>query len=246
MLFELLHLDEEARPGDDLERGVEVPRHVEDARHDEPSGHPGGKQEGRRLERDGNDGLQPPLAAEEGGEEHHRHDTEVLEDQDPKRGATVRAVHLASPGEEPEHDRRAAEGDEHPEEDAVGPGDADGAREHRRRGRGERHLEPAAHEQEAAHAGELADGELDADGEEQEDDAELGERLHLRRVPDHSEPERPAEHAGDQEADDRRQPHPVAEEYHGDAEGEKEREVGEEVRGVHRRGRPGGGTLRET
>ena len=87
---------------------------------------------------------------------------------------------------------------------------------------GEQDLEAAPEQEPAAGAHDVLDGQLQPHGEQQEHHADLGKPLHRVRFGDEPRAVRPDEHAGDQEAHERRQPYLV--EQKGDGQRDREQD----------------------
>src|SRR5688572_4594790 len=169
-------------------------------------------------------------ATEERRDEHHWDDDEILEDQDADRRTSMRRVELVAIGEHANHDRGAAQRDEHSEEDGDRQAQSERGRGRRRRTERQRNLERPAGEEKRADTRQLLDRELDADGEQEEDDADFRQRLDVLDTIDETESERAAEQPSDEESDDRRQPRAMERDDDDDAEAEDEEEILEEMR----------------
>jgi hypothetical protein len=169
-------------------------------------------------------------------QQDHRHDGEVLEDQEAQAGAAHGGGRRAAVAEQLEHDGGGGQRDEQAGEQR-GPQLHPGQHQHPGRdGDGARHLQRAAEQHQPADRQQPADGELDADGEQQQDDADLCCRVDDLALPDDPEGVRPDEDAREQEADDRHDAQPragVADDRGGHHEGG---DLGEEGRrtGLHR------------
>ena len=148
-------------------------------------------------------------AREHGHEEHHRHEGEVLDEEDPGRRLPLGRVDLAVLLVELEDDRRAREGDEEPDEDGGRPGRTESREDDRRRPDGEADLERAARQHARQDLAEALERELDPDAEEEERDAELGELLDRIRAGHEAEAARARDHARHQVGGDGRQPEPA-------------------------------------
>jgi hypothetical protein len=189
---------------------------------------------GPRGEQGAQEGRHPaPLSGEGRGEEHHRHDAEVLEEQDADDELAVRSVELSPLGQALEDDRGAGERDQEADEDALrdrGP-DEDGEDGDGRGG--EPDLEAAAHREDAAEAPELVEGELEPDREEEQRHPDLGEALDLVDVAHRPEAARAEERPGHDEPGDGRQPEAGEQEHHRQRGREDDDEVAEEAQLVH-------------
>ncbi len=143
-------------------------------------------------------------SAEQGHDQHHRDDAQILEDQRADDEAAVRGVELAALGERAQHDGRAREREDEAVEDGAAEGLPERQRHARRRRGGEAHLQRAAERDLAEDVAQPGERELEADGEQQQHDADLGQHLdcvHRRRQP---ESEGPEQRAGRQQPRHRR------------------------------------------
>ena len=166
---------------------------------------------------------------EKGHEQHDRHDTEVLEDQDSRRQAPVWRVDLAAVGQQLQDDRGAREGDEEPQEHGHLPARDQHQAQQRGRGRGEPHLEnPHAHDL-PRHLAEAGQGELDPDGEQQQDDADLGEGLDGVHVPHQPQRVGAEQQPRDNEAGEGREAEPVEHQDHQHRNREDDGEILQQV-----------------
>jgi hypothetical protein len=92
----------------------------------------------------------PAGLAEDGHEQHHRDDREVLEEQHGDRDPPVVCGHLAAIGEDLQHDRRGRQRHQQAGEQGHARVDARGEQDSGRGEGREGHLQPAADEQRAA------------------------------------------------------------------------------------------------
>ena len=168
------------------------------------------------------------MAGQRRHEQDHRHDAQVLEQQHADDELAVGGVDFAPLGQALEHDGRARERDEKPEEQRLRRAGAPRGRDGRRRGRGQPDLDPAANRQDLPQPAKFAERELEPDGEEQEDDTDLGEVADLLGVADPAEPRRPQRRASDDEAGDGGQVEAAEDQHDGHRRGEDDDQVAQE------------------
>ncbi|CAA9315209.1 MAG: hypothetical protein AVDCRST_MAG16-403 [uncultured Frankineae bacterium] len=191
-----------ARPGDGLQhRGHHPARDHERDRDDRRGG---------RESADQSAGPAAVPVAEHRQQEHHRHDGEVLEDQQSQARLAGRRAGGAAVGEQLEHDGGRGQRDEQAGEQRraqVDTGQHEHAGDHGDRAE---HLQRPAEQHQPADRHQPADGELDADREQQQDDADLGGGVDHLALADDGQRVRADQHARQQEADDRHDAQPGA------------------------------------
>ncbi len=170
-------------------------------------------------------------AAKERGKQHQHEDGEQVLDHQPADGDVAGfGVELVVVGQHANQHDGARDGQRHPEHEPRGPAPAERVREQRAERRGHRALPDRAGHRDAPHREQVLDVEVQADAEHQQDDADLGQLLGEARVGDEARRVRPDEQAGQQIADDRRQPEPVRDvaqdERRRQAAGERQDQVG--------------------
>ena len=141
----------------------------------------------------------------------------------------MRGVDLAALGQTLEHDGRARECDQEPEEQRLRRPGAPCGRDPGRRCDGQPDLKPAADAQHPAQPAQLTERELEADGEQEEDYADFGKAADLLDVLDPAESRRPQRRPGDDEAGDGGQLD-AAEDQH---DGQRRREDDDQVAERH-------------
>ena len=168
-----------------------------------------------------------PLAGQRGHEQDHRHDAQVLEEQHADDELAVRGVDLAALRQALEHDGRARERDQEPEEQRLRRPGAPCGRDAGRHRHRQKYLKPAADAQDPAQAAHLTERKLEADGEEKEDHADFGEAADLLDVLNPAESRRPQRRPGDDEAGDGRQLDAAEHQHDGHRRGEDDDQVAE-------------------
>jgi aldehyde dehydrogenase (NAD+) len=162
-------------------------------------------------------------------QQDHRHDGEVLGDADAERLAAVRRTELAVVDQDLADRRGARQADQEAEEDRLVETQPERQTDAGTGDHGADDLQAAEQEDGPAHARQLGQRHLETDREQQHDDPDLGQFADHRLVAHEADGIGADQHAGDQEADDRRQPEAVEGHRDADAQGEQQRQFEQDL-----------------
>jgi hypothetical protein len=150
------------------------------------------------------------LGAEEDGEEHEHQDGEEVLDHQPADGDVAgRGVQLVVVGEHPQQHHGAGDGDGQAEDQPRRPAPAQLQDDEAAEQGGHQALANGAGDRDPPHLEQLLEVELEADAEHQEDDSDLGELIRQLPVGDEAGGVGADGEAGQQVADDGREPKAV-------------------------------------
>jgi hypothetical protein len=142
-------------------------------------------------------------------QDEHQHGEQVLDDEPADGDVAGRCVQIVAVGKHPYQDDRAGDRQREAEHDPRGPVPAERVRDAGAQAGRDEALCDGSRNGDPLHGQQLRQVKLEADAEHQQDDADLRELLGERRVGREAGRVRPDDDAGEQVADDRRQPQPV-------------------------------------
>ena len=221
---------------------------LENPRHDARAKQDGNDDEGGDLGKRDDEGQNEVLvgrcavtgdvAAEHLGERRQQHqgddDGEIFDDQPADGDAAIGRVEAVALFEGAQQDHGAGDGEAEAEDDAGADAPAPGHGEGGAEEGGDDDLADRAGDGDPADGAEVGEGEMQADAEHQQDDAHFGKLAGQFAVGDEAEGIGPDQDAGDEVADQRRQPQAIGDQAEDEGIGERRRDRGNQGRlGVH-------------